>query len=152
MIDTNFNKNNFIDNSGQKQATRVQHDQSVKNTVESKTSAGVRKKTITKIAECKTCAQRISQSSSDISFSFLSVSPSNNNSSNNNSSNNNSVDSPSTETSMVQEPHQHTVSMHISVCPECGKAYMRGAPSQPGTVSVQEEEKRTQGTLFDASI
>ncbi len=145
MIDTKYIKNTMADNVGQKQATRIQHDQSVKNSVENKTSAGVRKKTVSKIVECKTCSERISQSISD-GAGFLNVSPIENIS----SEVSDRIEQNS-QTPQSSEVHQHTVSMHISVCPECGKSFMRGAPVG-SSKTIIEEEAPTQGTLFDASI
>ncbi len=144
MIKSTFDKNNYVENTSQKQAKTITNNTAIKNAVENKTSAGVQKKSINKIVTCKTCAERVTQDSLDeVTADTKEMTK--------------KITETETQQNIEQLSHdhsatelkQHYMSMHISVCPECGKSYIKGAQNSSSTT---KDDPATKGSIFDASI
>ncbi len=144
---TTFDQNNYVETNSQKQAKTINHNPEIKKEIENKTPAGVQKKSIkgvNKITTCRTCAERISADSSDeASMDTKEMTEKIT------SSEQDDMAEHIAHTSSNDDIKNRYMSMHISVCPECGKSYIKGAQNSK---SATKDDPATQGSIFDASI
>ncbi len=159
LNNTNPNTNNVLTKGASER--QLSYSTEMKNQVENKTSAGIEKKDINKIDDCKTCSERKYQDVSDdggVSFqSATKVSPGQAAS----AVMGHEREHYSREQSKADREGRKVVSNEIrlthGICPECGKTYVSGGVTTTKTRSEQPSQKalnknEVKGINFDAKV
>ncbi len=148
------NENNLKDN--------MMLNPAIKNEVDNKTVAGVQKKDINKVGECKTCAERRYQDDSDDSgVSFQSptrLTPQQASSaviSHEKEHYGREEDKAKTEN---KEVLSNSIRVYSAICPDCGKAYIAGGETRTVTRTRPKEtpspvkEPQVDGLRLDVGV
>ncbi len=156
---TNTNASNVLTNAASER--QISYNPEMKKQVENKTSAGIEKKDINKIDDCKSCSERKYQDVSDdggVSFqSAQKVGPGQAAS----AVMGHEREHYSREQSKADREDRKVVSNEIkikhAICPECGKTYVSGGETRTVTKGKSPSQKalaknEVKGINFDAKV